>query len=240
MDVAGILQQNLTDVRNQMDSALRRSGRAADAVRLVAVTKYARLEWVRELIALGVRDLGESRPQQLVERAEQLDTDLRWHLTGPLQRNKARRTLPYCSLIHSIDSLRLLERLEVLAGELNLSPQLLLQVNISGEEAKQGFTPEELRSAATQLARLQQVQVAGLMTMAPHTSRPEETRPVFRGLRELRDELADQLQGRWPLTELSMGMSSDFAVAIEEGATMVRVGSALFDGLEQPATGENH
>lgn len=223
---------NLTSIRARIVAACRRAGRDPAEVTLVAVTKYAEPQWVRELVEIGHRNLGESRPQQLVERAGWFDNKaenhaVRWHLVGHLQRNKARRVLPIAGLIHSVDSLRLLSTLDRLAGEENLTPRLLLEVNVSGEDAKHGFSPAELRANWDEVLSFQRVQIAGLMTMAPHTDNPEDARPVFRSLRELRDEL----RGELPLPELSMGMSGDYEIGIEEGATLVRIGSSLFEGL---------
>ena len=218
---------NYAAVRRRLAAAAERSGRGADAVRLVAVTKYAGLPAVRELLALGHRDLGENRPQQLLDRAAALqDAAPTWHLIGQLQRNKARKVLPAAALIHSADSLRLLETLDRLAEELALRPRVLLEVNVAGEASKSGFAPEELRAVWPHMAKLTRLDVAGLMTVAPNADDPESVRPVFRGLRRLRDELA--AAGPRPLPELSMGMSGDFEAAVEEGATIVRVGSAIF------------
>ncbi|HEX6984358.1 MAG TPA: YggS family pyridoxal phosphate-dependent enzyme [Planctomycetaceae bacterium] len=215
-------------VRRRIAAACARSSRDVSDVRLVAVTKYAPVEAVRELVALGHRDLGESRPQQLLERAALFDgAGVTWHLIGHLQRNKARKVLSVASLIHSADNVRLLEALDRLAGELSLRPRVLIEVNVSGEASKDGFPPDELRSAWPRVAGLRRLDVAGLMTMAPYSEDPEATRPYFRALRRLRDDLA--AAGPLPLPELSMGMSGDFEVAIEEGATIVRVGSSLFE-----------
>jgi len=217
----------LTSVRSRIAAACGRAGRDPGSVRLVAVTKYASIEAVRELLALGHRDLGENRPQQLLERASLLDGFApTWHLIGPLQRNKARKVLPVAALTHSVDGPRLLEAVDRLAGELSLRPRVLLEVNVSGEETKHGLSPEELREAWLRVASCRHVEVTGLMTMAPYAEDPELARPVFRALRHLRDELA--AEGPLALPELSMGMSGDFEVAIEEGATIVRVGSSLF------------
>lgn len=221
------ISENYENVRARIARACARVGRESSEVTLVAVTKYAPIDAVNELVALGQRDLGESRPQQLAERAELFKDDaLTWHLIGHLQRNKARKILPLVSLIHSVDSVRLLEALDRLAGELDLRPRVLLEVNISGEESKGGFESSELRAEWSKVEQLSQLDVAGLMTMAPYADDPEEARPVFRALRELRDELVGR--GRFALPELSMGMSGDFEVGIEEGATIVRVGSVLF------------
>lgn len=224
------LRDNVEQVRGQMRAACLRSGRDPESVRLVAATKYAPLEWVRQLPQLGVCVLGESRPQQLVERAPLLSEGIEWHLIGHLQRNKVRPVLPLVELIHSVDSLRLLERIDLIAGELGLRPRVLLEVNISGEESKDGFATLELSQSWETIRALPHVRVAGLMTMAALVDNPELARPTFRVLRQFRDEL--QHQSGSSLPELSMGMSNDFEVAIEEGATLVRVGSLLFEGLQ--------
>lgn len=222
------IAQNLQQVRECIAQAAARAGREAEEVTLVAVTKYAEPEWVQALTTMHTV-FGESRPQQLAERVPQFGKSVQWHLIGQLQRNKVRAMLPLCHLIHSVDSLRLLDRIQLIASELELRPGVLLQANVSGESSKAGFTPDELRSICDEIAKYDSVLVAGLMTMAPATTNPESTRAVFGSLRELRDEL---VSGReLTLPELSMGMSGDFEVAIEEGATIVRVGSRLFDGL---------
>jgi hypothetical protein len=237
------LAENVARVRSEMEAACDRVGRSASEVTLVAVTKYAELDWVHGLIELGVLDLGESRPQQLVERAERLPGTVRWHLIGHLQRNKVKPILPRCVLIHSVDSLRLLERISAIGAERSPTeaglapadrstfPRVLLEVNVAGEASKDGFTLAELRSQWDALQAVPHVELAGLMTMAPQADDPEMVRTVFRELRQLRDELATRAAPQVKLTELSMGMSGDFAVAIEEGATLVRIGSRLFEGL---------
>lgn len=224
------LAANLDAVRQRIAAACRRCERAPADVTLVAVTKYADLDWVRGLYALGLRDFGESRPQQLVERAAQFPADVRWHLIGHLQRNKAALVLPHVVTIHSVDSVRLARQISTDAGKSNLSARVLLEVNVSGEEAKDGFSAQELRAVWSELHALPHLRAEGLMTMAPLSDDMESSRPVFRALRNLRDELL-QFPDRSQLSQLSMGMSGDFEVGIEEGATMIRVGSALFEGL---------
>lgn len=222
------LADNLNRVRSEIADACRRAGRSPDSVKLVAVTKYAELTDVRRLIELGMIDLGESRPQQLDERADQLPAGILWHFIGHLQRNKVKSVLSRAVLIHSVDSLRLLERISTVAAELALRPRVLLEVNVSGEASKDGISIDELRSQWDVFQAVPNVEIAGLMTMAPLADEPETARPVFRQLRQLRDELARHSQPHVRLTELSMGMSGDFAVAIEEGATLIRIGSRLF------------
>jgi pyridoxal phosphate enzyme (YggS family) len=224
------IESNLTGIRQRINEACQRSGRRSDDVALVAVTKYAQSEWVRALIDLGQVRLGESRPQQLAVRAEEMPDHVEWHLIGHLQRNKVDLILPAVQLIHSADSLRLLKRISQSAASLERSANVLLEVNVSGEESKDGFTPAALREAWQEIRRLDHLDVQGLMTMAPQSDKPESARTVFTALRELRDELARSDDGR-PLPELSMGMSRDFEVAIEEGATLIRIGSSLFEGL---------
>lgn len=236
-DLHSRIAENLRDVRQRINAACARRGSDSHSVQLVGVTKYTPLDRVRQLVRLGQTALGESRPQQLIERAEALDSGIEWHLIGHLQRNKARLVLPYASLIHSIDSLRLLKRVDQVAGEAGLKPRLLLQVNVSGERTKDGFPVAEIEQGWPDIAALKNVDLRGLMTMAPLTQDVGLVRNVFRGLRSLRDRLAARSPGL-PLPELSMGMSGDFEIAIEEGATIIRLGSILFEGCEATSLGE--
>lgn len=233
MSVAETLQKNLSSIHDSIAAACQRSGRDPSSMRLVAVTKYAEWEWVQELSRLHVT-FGENRPQQLAER-QTLLPQVEWHLIGQLQRNKVKQALQHAAMIHSVDFLRLLQEIVKVARGLNLRPRLLLQVNVSGEESKSGFTPDELRSSWPEIAEhSESVSIEGLMTMAPETDDLSIVRPVFAGLRTLRDELAvrpESQQRRISLPELSMGMSGDYVPAIEEGATLVRIGSRVFEGL---------
>jgi pyridoxal phosphate enzyme (YggS family) len=223
------LASRLSSVEQRLRAACARAGRERSEVTLVAVTKTVSVEVAAALTELGVSDLGESRPQELWHKAEALPRTLRWHLIGHLQRNKIERTLPLVCCIHSVDSLRLLTALESEAERQQRSVKALLEVNCSGEVSKQGLGPAELSELVPALVPLKRVDVVGLMTMAAPENDPQRCRPTFRLLRELRDQLQDGL-GR-PLPELSMGMSNDFEVAVEEGATLVRLGSVLFEGM---------
>lgn len=229
------IARNLQHVRDQMARAAERAGRPSGATRLVAVTKGAGLEEIEALIELGQSDLGENRVAQLAERAEAVAARhgpeaVRWHMIGHLQRRKVRDLLPHAAMIHGVDSLRLgreIARRAEAAGIEGVAA--LLEVNVSGEAQKFGLAPEEVAGTLGELASERPwLDVRGLMTMAPLVAEAEAARPVFRALRELRDRLNDA--GAWPgpLEELSMGMSQDYAVAVEEGATLVRVGTALF------------
>ena len=220
------LSQRLALVRERMEEACRRAGRDPAGVTLVAVTKLVSTERAAELAELGVGDLAENRPQELWRKRVALPA-VQWHLIGHLQRNKISQTLPV-HLIHSVDSVRLITALENEGTRQGVSVPILLQLNVSGESTKQGFSADELSQVCETAQRLKAVRLAGLMTMAPLEAEPEQCRPVFRGLRELAETWSTKLEQPHDLAILSMGMSQDFTVAIEEGSTMVRIGSALF------------
>lgn len=226
-----ILQSNWLHVRERIAEACRRSGREAGAARLVAVTKRHPAEWVPPLVALGATDVGENYPQELWAKVEALpDLVVNWHLIGHLQSNKARKTFRLVRMIHSVDSLKLLQTLEECARGATNPPRVCLQVNTSAENAKHGWTGESLLRDADAIAACRAIPVSGLMTMAALGTDGESARPSFVALRELREVL--RARTGLPLPELSMGMSGDFETAIEEGATLVRIGSALFEGVE--------
>jgi pyridoxal phosphate enzyme (YggS family) len=231
MPVAAIIQRNLNTVRDGIAAICEKSSRSRDDVQLIAVTKYAELEWVQALIELGQTRLGESRPQQLSERVEQLPESVEWHMIGHLQRNKVRPVLETGAVIHSVDSEKLLRRIERISDELDVMVRIFLEVNISGEETKHGFAPDEVPAILPVLAECPHIETLGLMTMAPYSDDPEEARPYFRQVRVLQDRLNAELSAENQFQSLSMGMSGDFTVAIEEGATHIRIGSALFEGL---------
>ncbi len=227
------IRRNVESVRARIAAAARRSGRTDSSVRLVAVTKKWPAELVGSLVAAGVLDLGENYPQELWKRVESL-ADLvepvRWHFIGHLQTNKARRTLPLVRMIHAVDSLKLLQLLDTLAREVPNPPSICLQVNTSGEASKHGWSPSGILEDADAIAVCQSIPIGGLMTIAGWNTDAETARPSFSSLRQTREAL--QQRTGLPLSELSMGMSSDFESAIEEGATIVRVGSRLIEGVE--------
>jgi pyridoxal phosphate enzyme (YggS family) len=225
-----LLRTRLADVEERLSAACARAGRRRADVTLVAVTKTVSVAVAALLPQLGVRDLGESRPQELWRKAAALP-EVRWHLVGHLQRNKAERTLPLVCCIHSVDSVRLLQAIAAGGTRIGRSPEVLLEVNCSGEASKAGFAPADVPGLAPVLAALRHVRVAGLMTLAAPEEDPQRCRPAFRLLRELRARLQAEVGAAQPLTELSMGMSNDFEVAVEEGATLVRLGTVLFEGL---------
>lgn len=223
------IEENLQLVRWRIAEAARRSGRNPEDVRLVAVTKGVPVDEVVTAFRLGVGDFGENRVQEARDKFPQVQAllgeawkDLRLHMIGHLQRNKVGHAVKLFHMVHSVDSERLLMAIERKCGEIGRKMQVLLQVNVSGEPTKGGFKPEELASVLEKASGLSNVEVVGLMTIAPYTEHPEEVRPVFAKLRELTALDPSRLR------ELSMGMSGDFEVAIEEGATMVRIGTAIF------------
>jgi hypothetical protein len=231
--IAERIRENLERVKARIAEAAQRSGRPSDSIRLIAVTKRSPAEWIRPLVACGARDLGENYPQELWGKAEALSDiggDVRWHLIGHLQSNKVKRTLPVVAMIHAVDSLKLLRILDDAAGSMAAPPPVCLQANTSSEPNKHGWDPGGLLADAEAIAACRSIPVVGLMTMAAMGTTAETARESFIALRELRDRL--RRRTGLPLDELSMGMSSDFETAIEEGATLVRVGSALFEGVE--------
>lgn len=231
-DLGGRIAENLARVRGRIADAARKSGREPGAITLLAVTKYVPAEIAAALVKAGCTELGESRPQELWSKAAELaDPAVRWHLIGHLQRNKIRRTLPLVHLVQSIDSRRLLSALNDDAAELGLRPAVLLEVNISGEITKTGLPPGELKPLLEKAEKFSHVKICGLMGMASLTGGAAAARRDFAQLRRLRDRLAAICPADVSLSELSMGMSGDFEVAIDEGATIVRVGSALFEGV---------
>jgi len=224
------LKANLERVRSRIAAALERAGRAPGSCRLLAVTKGRTAAEVEELARLGQTEFGENRVQEASGKIPAVHAAARWHMIGHLQRNKAKKALELFEVVHSVDSIKLLEELGSLASRLGRSPEIFLEVNVSGESTKSGFAPDELPAACARARELPNLRLVGLMTMAPLATNPEETRPVFRSLRELRDELNAACAYTRTLDELSMGMSQDFEIAVEEGASWVRIGSALFEG----------
>jgi pyridoxal phosphate enzyme (YggS family) len=224
------LRENLESVKRRIDEAARRAGRDPAEVTLVAVTKLSPPDMIRPLAESGALNLGENYPQELWKKAEALaDLPVRWHLIGHLQGNKARKTMPMVRLIHAVDSLKLLRSLDELAQGMTDPPGVCLQLNTSDEPSKHGWPTSRLPDEAEAIAACRHVPVVGLMTMAALGTTPATARPSFVMLRELRDRLRGLTGLR--LEHLSMGMSNDFETAVEEGATLVRVGSALFEGV---------
>lgn len=222
-----MIARQLEEIRQRIDSAVALAGREPGSVRLMAVSKTFPVEDVLEAYAAGQRLFGENRVQEAQAKIPGAPADIAWHLIGPLQRNKVRKALQAgFSGIDAVDSFPLVEAISRIAGELGVTPEILLEVHIGGEESKHGFTPEELREGLGAILELPSIRVRGLMTIPPPVETPEAARPYFAQLRELRDALEGIHGVRLP--ELSMGMSHDFEAAIAEGSTCVRVGTAIF------------
>ena len=220
------ISENLAHVLSAISDAARQAGRSPDSVRLIAVSKTHPVEVIQEAIEAGQLTFGENRVQEAQPKISALPAKLHWHLIGHLQSNKARLALPLFELVHGVDSLELLAHINSVAGDLGLFPRVLLQVNVAAEASKFGFAPGQLLDLLEEIVKFDRVQIDGLMTIPPLAPAAEHSRRYFVTLRELRDKLAAEF--RFPLPELSMGMSNDFRVAVEEGATMVRVGTAVF------------
>jgi hypothetical protein len=224
-----VISANLADVRARLDRAARRSGRDPSSVRLIAVSKTHPVEAVLAALRAGQTRFGENRVQEALQKiADTSDTPIEWHLIGHLQSNKARKAAALFPCIHSVDSADLLGRIDAAAVEAGTTPTLLVQVDLAGEPTKHGAALETLRPLFDAAAACRAARVAGLMVLPPYAEDPEDARPYFRRLRELRDELGAVGVPPSMLRELSMGMSHDFEAAIEEGATLVRVGTAIF------------
>jgi pyridoxal phosphate enzyme (YggS family) len=220
------IAENLDRVREQIVSAAAKVGRAADEIELVAITKTHPAETVREAIEAGQNLLGESRVQEARVKIPELPSNLRWHFVGHLQKNKVRQALPLFEIFHSVDSLSLAQDVDRIAEEEGLYPRVLLEVNVAGEASKFGFASDQLREHLEALLALPRLTVEGLMCIPPIADESEVSRKYFVQLREIRDSLEREFGLKLP--QLSMGMTNDFSVAVEEGATLVRVGTAIF------------
>jgi PLP dependent protein len=220
------IPDNLANVRQTISQAERAAGRPDGSVQLVAVSKTHPADVIQKAVDAGQLIFGENRVQEARAKIPELSSRIQWHLIGHLQSNKIRPALPLFQLIHGVDSVELLADIDRIAAELGLFPRILLQVNVAGEASKFGFSPAKLLEQVETIAGFKRANIEGLMTIPPLAPSPEHSRPYFVALRELRDRLARE--SGFPLPELSMGMSSDYGIAIGEGATIVRVGTAIF------------
>ena len=235
-DLTRTIARNLNTVRDRIAPAAQRSGRDASAVRLVGISKTFPVGYVRAASEAGLTDFGENRLQEALEKIDQSAdlVDLSWHLVGHLQSNKVRRAVGRFGWIHSVDNLSLLQKLERAAVEQDAPTRVLVQVDLAGEATKHGASVDETRRILDAGTGCRAIQIRGLMVLPPWSDDPNQARPYFRRLRELRDRLGEDGVQASMLSQLSMGMSHDFEVAIEEGATMVRVGTAIFGRRAKP------
>jgi hypothetical protein len=233
------IAENLERVREQIACAAANSGRSADDIELVAIAKKHPAEKVREAIEAGQILFGESRVQEARAKIPEVSSNVRWHFVGHLQKNKIRQALPLFEMIHSVDSLALAQDINRIAEEEGLYPRVLIEVNVAGEGSKFGFAPDKLREQMEALLALPRLAIEGLMCIPPLVVEPEHSRKFFGQVRELRDSFEKELNVKLP--QLSMGMTQDFPIGIEEGATLVRIGTAIFGerSKKQKATHEH-
>lgn len=227
-----MLSQNLQDVENNIKRACEQSGRARDSVTLIAVSKTQPVSAIEEAYALGIRDFGENKVKEMLGKEPQLPADIRWHLIGHLQTNKVKSVLSNTVLIHSLDSLKLLDAVDFEAMKQKMIVEGLLELNVAEEESKFGFHPDDLWELLNRLRQYKNLRIRGLMTVAPFTTKPEDNREIFRKMREISIDTRWNTLDNTSMDILSMGMTGDYSVAIEEGATMVRVGTGLFGARE--------
>ena len=223
-----MVRENMEDVKERIRVACGRAGRPQSDVTLIAVSKTKPLEFVREAYEAGARDFGENKVQDLLDRIDALPSDIRWHMIGHLQRNKVKYIIGKVAMIHSVDSLRLAEEISRESVKHQVDTDILIEVNVAGEESKFGVSVEEAPRLAEEISRMPAVHVRGLMTIAPFVENAEENRQYFRKLKQLSVDIEKKNIDNVNMTALSMGMTGDYSVAIEEGATCVRVGTGIF------------
>lgn len=223
-----MIKENLDRVQENIRNACARAGRKEDEVTLIAVSKTKPVSMLEEAYALGVRDFGENKVQELVDKAGQLPKDIRWHMIGHLQRNKVKYIIDKVYLIHSVDSLRLAEEISKEAVKHGVTANILIEVNVAGEESKFGVSPEDAPGLIEEISGLPAIQVRGLMTIAPFVENAEDNRIIFNALLKLYVDISRKNIDNVHMDFLSMGMTGDYEVAVEEGATFVRVGTGIF------------
>lgn len=223
-----MLKENLNAVEAQIQRACETAGRSRQEVTLIAVSKTKPVEMLKEIYDAGIRDFGENKVQELTEKYEVMPEDIKWHMIGHLQRNKVKYIVDKVELIHSVDSLRLAQEISKEAVKKDVTVSILIEVNIAGEETKFGLSKEEVCTLVEEAAKLPNIRIKGLMTVAPPVADPEENRPFFRKIKELSVDITNKNIDNVTMEILSMGMTNDYMVAIEEGATMVRVGTGIF------------
>ncbi len=219
---------NLKNVEDNINAACQRSNRSRKDVTLIAVSKTKPADMIATIYNEGIRDFGENKVQEILEKKPVLADDINWHMIGHLQRNKVKQVINKACLIHSVDSMRLAEQIEADAAKLNINVPILLEVNVAAEESKYGFSLEEVLPAIEAISKFRHITIKGLMTIAPNVENQEENRPVFRKLKQLSVDIINKNIDNISMEILSMGMTNDYEVAIEEGSTMIRVGTGIF------------
>ena len=223
-----MLKENLANVEKNIEQACKNAGRSRDEVTLIAVSKTKPVEMLQEIYDENIRDFGENKVQELTEKYEILPKDIRWHMIGHLQRNKVKYLVGKVELIHSVVSLRLANQIETEFAKKNEIANILIEVNMANEESKFGITSETTEQLVREISKLEHVRIKGLMTIAPYTDNPETNREYFRNMKKLSVDITEKNIDNVSMNVLSMGMTGDYQVAIEEGATMIRVGTGIF------------
>ena len=223
-----MIKENLEEVREKIRQACQRSGRREEDVTLISVSKTKPVEMLKEAYEAGSRDFGENRVQEIMEKYGQMPEDVRWHMIGHLQKNKVRQVIDKAVLIHSVDTVELAEQIEKDAAKRDLTVDILLEVNVAEEESKFGVRTEEVEAAVMKIKEFPHVHIKGLMTIAPFVSNSEDNREVFKKLYQLYVDIRSKNIDNVNMSVLSMGMTGDYEVAVEEGATMIRVGTGIF------------
>ena len=223
-----MLKENLANVEKNIEQACKNAGRSRDEVTLIAVSKTKPVEMLQEIFDENIRDFGENKVQELCSKMEQLPLDIRWHMIGHLQRNKVKYIVGKVELIHSVDTYRLAEEINIQAKKQNVIVPILVEVNIAHEESKFGISAEDAILLVEEISKLENIRIKGLMTIAPYVENPEDNRLYFRKIKQLSVDITNKNIDNVSMEILSMGMTGDYMVAIEEGATMVRVGTGIF------------
>lgn len=223
-----MLKENLANVEKNIEQACKNAGRSRDEVTLIAVSKTKPVEMLQEIYDENIGDFGENKVQELCSKMEQLPSDIRWHMIGHLQRNKVKYIVGKVELIHSVDTYRLAEEINIQAKKQNVIVPILVEVNIAHEESKFGISAEDAILLVEEISKLENIRIKGLMTIAPYVENPEDNRLYFRKIKQLSVDITNKNIDNVFMEILSMGMTGDYMVAIEEGATMVRVGTGIF------------
>lgn len=223
-----MIKENLATVEQNIVEACKRAGRKREEVTLIAVSKTKPVSMLQEVYDTGIRDFGENKVQELCSKMEEMPSDIKWHMIGHLQRNKVKYIVGHVALIHSVDTYRLAEEINIQAKKKNIIVPILVEVNIAGEESKFGTTAEDAILLVEDISKLENIRIKGLMTIAPYVVDSEENRPYFRKIKQLSVDITQKNIHNVSMEILSMGMTGDYTVAIEEGATMVRVGTGIF------------
>ena len=235
-----MLKENLANVEKNIEQACKNAGRSRDEVTLIAVSKTKPIEMLQEIYDENIRDFGENKVQELCSKMEQLPSDIRWHMIGHLQRNKVKYIVGKVELIHSVDTYRLAEEINIQAKKQNVIVPILVEVNIAHEESKFGISAEDAILLVEDISKLENIRIKGLMTIAPYVENPEDNRLYFRKIKQLSVDITNKNIDNVSMEILSMGMTGDYEVAIEEGATMVRVGTGIFGARNYKKSNESH